>query len=76
MVEKVKKTSNEAWQFIKTLCGVVVAFSLLGLGVYSAYIGHSKTHLMIYALALQFAGLVNIVAGAVVLYRVLLHKEA
>lgn len=74
MVKEVKQAGSEAKLFSLRLAGMTVALSLAGLGVYAISIGRSRA-LQVSAVALTFAGVINIVAGAVVLYRVLMQKE-
>ncbi len=76
MVKEVKKSASNSVEFTKHLSGVAVALSLLSLGGYAAYLGRYKTQLAISTVALLFAGAVNVIVGCVVLYRVLMRKEA
>lgn len=76
MVQKVKQATNDTVVFSKRLGGMVFALSLFGLGVYANSQAHTQHMNRVYAAVLVFAGALNVVAGAVVLYRVLMHKES
>jgi hypothetical protein len=66
---------NKSKLFAKRFGAVISAFSLLGLGGYSIYLGRDKIGAMIGASALVFAGGISIVFGAIHLYKVLMHEE-
>jgi len=75
MVKQAKKAKSEAVVFTKRLSGVTFSLTLMGLGLYAFYLGRTNNTTDLYAAALIFAGTVNICAGAISLYRVLMLKE-
>lgn len=76
MVKEVKQAKSNAVVFTKQLAGTLVAVSLLGQASYAVYQGEHKVKLAIGVSALLFSAAVSALVGCIVLYRVLMHKEA
>lgn len=74
MVKQVKKATSDTVLFTKNLARMIVAVSLVSVGVYAVYQGR-KESTAVYTVALLFAGAVNVLVGLVALYRALMHKE-
>lgn len=75
MVKQVKKAKSNTVIFTKRLSGVTFSLTLTGLGLYAFYVGRNKQETILYSAALIFAGTVNMCAGAISIYRVLMLKE-
>lgn len=76
MVKEIKQKTSETVEFAKRLSGITVALSLLGLGIYAITLAHNHRHVVAISFALSISGAINVIAGAITLYKVLMRKEA
>lgn len=70
----VRQSARKAFNFIKKLAGVLFGLSILGLGVYAAYLGQAEADSAIKHLALVVSGACAVVDGVYVLYKALEEK--
>jgi hypothetical protein len=71
----IRQNIRKFWLFIKKLAGVLFGLSILGLGVYAAYLGQAETASSIKHLALVVSGACAVVDGVYVLYKALEEKK-